>query len=284
MTNLKQRTITGAVFGIVMIGSILLSPISFFILFFVITLLCVIEFYKLVTIDEVKPQIITGTFISLLTFIYFTHITQSYLKFGPLTEIDILLKIPFLLFILILGVFIAEMFRKTQKPFINIAFTITAIFYIALPLSVFSAIAFYPGNEEKYHPLIILGIFVLIWSSDIGAYFMGIRFGKHLLFERISPKKTWEGVFGGAAAALLSVLLISKFNTGLTVTDWLVIAAIIIVTGTLGDLVESMLKRSLQLKDSGTILPGHGGMLDRFDGLLGSAPFIFFYLFFFERI
>lgn len=284
MTNLKQRVITGAIFGIILIGSILLSPVTFFILFFIITLLSILEFYRIVKNDSVKPQTAVGTIISVLVFIYFTYLTQSYFKFNPFSEIEILLKTFLFIFILLFLVFIIELYRKSTQPFVNIALTIAGIIYIALPFSFISAIAFYPSIAGKYHPTIILGILFLLWANDTGAYFSGMRFGKHKLFERHSPKKTWEGSIGGTAAALLTGYIISFFYTELKLTDWLVLAIIIVVTGTLGDLVESMLKRSLNLKDSGNILPGHGGMLDRFDGLLGAAPFIFFYLFFFERL
>lgn len=284
MNDLKQRVITGLVFGIVMIGSILLSPITFFILFFIINLLSVLEFYKIVSIDDIKPQIIFGTGISIIIYLYFTHIAQSYFKFEMQTEIDILLKSPFIIFLLLLFLFIFELYRNKQKPFVNIALTIAGVFYIALPLGLFSCMAFYPGGNEKYHPQLVLGFFILLWSSDTGAYFAGRQFGKNRLFERISPKKTWEGLLGGALTAMIAALIISKYYTILTMPDWIVISLIIVIAGTFGDLVESMLKRSLQLKDSGKILPGHGGLLDRFDGLLGSAPFVFFYLLLFERI
>ncbi|MFI5220647.1 MAG: phosphatidate cytidylyltransferase, partial [Bacteroidia bacterium] len=201
MTDLKQRVITGLLFGIVMIGSILLSPLTFFILFFIITLLSILEFYKIVSTGDSKPQIIFGTFISLLIFVYFTHIAQSYFKFVMLTEIDILLKSPFVIFLLLLFIFVFELFRNKQKPFINIALTIAGVFYIALPLGLFSCMAFYPYGDAKYQPQLVLGFFILLWTSDTGAYFTGRRFGKNKLFERISPNKTWEGLIGGALTA-----------------------------------------------------------------------------------
>jgi phosphatidate cytidylyltransferase len=117
-----------------------------------------------------------------------------------------------------------------------------------------------------------------LWASDTGAYFAGTFFGKRKLFERISPKKSWEGFFGGAALALAFAYGLSLYFHTLTVQQWMIIGVIIVVGGTFGDLVESLLKRSIEIKDSGSILPGHGGFLDRFDGLFICAPFIVAYL------
>ncbi|MEO5569436.1 MAG: CDP-archaeol synthase, partial [Bacteroidia bacterium] len=180
--------------------------------------------------------------------------------------------------------FIFELFRKSKHPFINIALTITGIIYVAVPFGLFLFIGANNGPDGMYHPQIALGFLYLLWASDTGAYLVGSKIGKHRLFERISPKKSWEGSIGGAAIALLTAFVISKFYMDLSLLDWMVVALIIVVTGTFGDLVESMLKRSLDIKDSGKIFPGHGGILDRFDGLLLAAPFVFFYLSFFERI
>ena len=120
--------------------------------------------------------------------------------------------------------------------------------------------------------------FLLLWSNDTAAYLVGGRFGKHPLFRRISPGKTWEGSIGGAAAAVAMGYVLSVYFTIFTTVEWEALSLIIVITGTYGDLVKSMLKRSLGIKDSGTLLPGHGGMLDRFDSLLGSAPFVYCYL------
>jgi phosphatidate cytidylyltransferase len=133
-------------------------------------------------------------------------------------------------------------------------------------------------EDGVYHFEIIFGCLFILWASDTGAYFAGTFFGKRKLFERISPKKSWEGFFGGALLALVFAYGLSRYLDYLSVTQWFVIAVIIIVGGTFGDLIESLLKRSIEIKDSGTVLPGHGGFLDRFDGLLISTPFIVAYL------
>ena len=124
----------------------------------------------------------------------------------------------------------------------------------------------------------MLGCLLILWANDTGAYFAGIRFGKTKLFERISPKKSWEGAFGGAVLGLIFAYLLSGYFTSLAVWQWMCIGLIIVICGDYGDLIESQLKRSIEIKDSGNALPGHGGFLDRFDGLLISAPFIVAFL------
>jgi phosphatidate cytidylyltransferase len=169
-----------------------------------------------------------------------------------------------------------KLYKKFErKPFTNIAFTFLGIFYVAVPFAILNVVVYEEGN---YNYEIILGSLLILWASDTGAYFAGTRFGKRKLFERISPKKSWEGFVGGAVLALIFVFGLSLFLHSLTVEQWLIVGIIIIVGGTFGDLIESLLKRSIEIKDSGDSLPGHGGFLDRFDGLLISAPFIAAYL------
>ncbi len=137
--------------------------------------------------------------------------------------------------------------------------------------------------EGVFNGKILLGIFILIWASDSGAYVFGVTMGKNKLFERISPKKTWEGFIGGVVISQVAAFLLSRYFGDLGYLHWGIIAGIVAVFGTLGDLVESMIKRSVKIKDSGKILPGHGGILDRFDSLLFTIPVIFTYLYFFIK-
>ena len=168
-----------------------------------------------------------------------------------------------------------ELYRKKVSPFHSIAYTLTGVIYIIIPFAMLIRISFLSGN---YNYAVPLGIFLLIWTHDTFAYLAGIKFGKHRLFERLSPKKSWEGFAGGFVAAMIvSYILFNQFAM-LSLYEWLALALIVVVTGTLGDLVKSMLKRSLNVKDSGTILPGHGGLIDRFDAVLMSVPFIYIYL------
>ncbi len=174
--------------------------------------------------------------------------------------------------------FIVELYRKFDNPFQNIALTFLGVIYVAIPFSLLILNGFNSASIAGYSATVILGFFFLQWASDTGAYLVGISIGKHPLFKRVSPKKSWEGFVGGVVITQLIAVVISKYFTVLTVVDWVVIATIISIFGVLGDLVESLLKRSLNVKDSGTILPGHGGILDRFDSVICSAPIVFLYL------
>ena len=146
---------------------------------------------------------------------------------------------------------------------------------MAVPFALLNVCVYINGY---YSYQIILGLLFIIWASDTGAYFAGPKFGKTKLFERVSPKKSWEGSIGGTIAALVMAAIIATFYNDLFFWEWLVLSVITVVTATYGDLVESLFKRSIAIKDSGTVIPGHGGFLDRFDGLLLSAPFILAYL------
>ena len=148
------------------------------------------------------------------------------------------------------------------------------------PSRLLSVVAYILGD---YNPHLIIGLFLILWASDTGAYFAGMRFGKRKLFERVSPKKSWEGSVGGAALSLLFAIGIAYFVRELAPWKWMFISLITVIIGTYGDLVESLFKRSMDIKDSGRKLPGHGGFLDRFDSLLLSIPFIIIFLKFFAH-
>jgi phosphatidate cytidylyltransferase len=264
LTNFKQRVITGALFGAVMISSVVFNGWTFIALFFVINFLSITEFYKLVSTDGSQPRLYAGTFLSCAIFLLAGLIAKNFIS-----PVYLILILP-----LVFYVFIQELYLKSKKPFENLAYTFLGTIYLTVPLSLFNFIAFPVNSGGEYHYQLILGYFFLLWASDTGAYLFGMRFGKKKLFERISPKKSWEGSIGGTLVAILTAYIISKFYTDLILLDWIAIGILIVVTGTLGDLVESMLKRSLDVKDSGKILPGHGGILDRFDGLFISVPFV----------
>lgn len=269
MKNLKKRTITGLIFGLIMIGLTVWKPWSFTLLLFIISAWSILEFYSLFTTRNVFPQKFFGMIISQLFIILMILVARNVI---PLRWL--LVMIP-----LLFAVFIAELFRKSDHPFLNIAITLTGLIYITIPISLFGLMVFSVHLLGEFNWQLALGIFFLIWANDTGAYFIGSKFGKKKLFQRHSPNKSWEGSVGGLFAALLVAWILAFFFKELSLQHWITVSLIIVVTGTLGDLIESMLKRSLQLKDTGTILPGHGGMLDRFDGLFISLPFIAFYLF-----
>lgn len=261
-SNLTQRIITGLLGAVVIMGGIWYNEWTYFAVFFVICLFTLLEFYKLVGLDGLLPQKTFGTFCGLLIFVLTFLIERHTLSF----------RFYSLIFPIVSFVYMIKLYKKFErKPFTNIAFTFLGIFYGAVPFSLLNIIAFEKG---VYNFEIIAGCLLIHWASDTGAYFAGTFFGKRKLFERISPKKSWEGFFGGGVLALLFAYGISHYFLTLTLLQWAIIGAIIIVAGTFGDLIESLLKRSIEIKDSGTSLPGHGGFLDRFDGLLISAPFI----------
>ena len=167
--------------------------------------------------------------------------------------------------------------KDESNHFANIALTIFGSIYIAIPFAFLISISNFGSSDLNYKYEIPLGFFILTWSSDTFAYLSGRSFGKHKLFERISPKKTWEGLIGGAICTIGIGFLISNYFNVIKIIDWLVISAIIIIFGTFGDLIESLFKRTINVKESGNILPGHGGVLDRFDATFLSIPIIYFY-------
>ena len=181
-------------------------------------------------------------------------------------------KFYFLLFPLTGLVYLTYLYRKQiKKPFRGAAFTFLGITYIALPFSLLNVILFQSG---VYTFELGIGFLFILWANDTGAYFTGVRFGKRKLFERISPKKSWEGFIGGLAFAIGMGFLMAEFTDVLPTWKWVVISIIIVIGGTYGDLIESSFKRSIEIKDSGRLIPGHGGFLDRFDGLLLAVPLI----------
>jgi phosphatidate cytidylyltransferase len=267
------RTITGAIFLLVVISAIVLSHWSFAGLFLLLVVLGLHEFYSLLEKNGQYPQKGLGILSGSLFFIVLLLNNSTDLG---ITSYALPIYIPpFFIF------FIAELFRKKDKPFNNIALTFLGIFYVAAPLSLWNLIVFetIPGSSiVSYHWHYLLGFFFIMWSADTGAYLAGRFWGKHKLFERISPKKTWEGLIGGISMGLVVAWINSYFYTELKLHQWIVVALLTSIIGTLGDLVESMFKRSIDIKDSGSLLPGHGGILDRFDGVFISSPFVVTYL------
>jgi len=262
---MKTRAITGFIFAAVVLALILINGYTFSALFIILTTLCTIEFYKLVKAGDVKPQRISGL---LLVFSMIIPLIIHFLFDKTIS--NLLFCVPF--FILVI---ITELYRNHINPFHNIAYTIFGVVYAAIPFCFFYALAFSEGLYSFHYPL---GFILMLWSSDTGAYLFGITLGKNRLFERHSPKKSWEGFAGGLLCSMLTAFILSVYFTELPLIHWMIIGAIIASAGTLGDLSESMLKRSLSTKDSGSFLPGHGGFLDRFDGLLLAAPLVFVYL------
>jgi phosphatidate cytidylyltransferase len=250
-----------------MLASLLTGHYPFGAFYLLLGLFCQYEFYGLIKKSGYQPNysagLLNGALIySAFAYITYTHAVQPILFLVPVT---------------LSAVFIQELFKKSTTPFHNIAFTFLGLLFTIMPFTFFHAMAYVKGDFNFHIPL---GFFVMLWSNDTGAYLTGRAFGRTKLFERHSPKKTWEGFIGGMAIAAVAGYILSIYYPELEWKQWVSIAILISCFGTLGDLVESMFKRSINVKDSGDILPGHGGLLDRFDGLLIAAPIVYSYLYF----
>jgi len=267
MSNFWTRTFAGIVFLVILIGCIVKSSDTFFALFLLLTVAGTLEFYRVAEKGNSKPQKLVGvlTAASLFMLLYF-------ISKGSIPGLALVALVP-LLFL----AFVLELFSGNQHPFENVAHTLLGIIYVALPFSLLNLLVF-SNILLAYDHSILLGIFIIIWSSDTGAYLTGRKFGRTKLFERISPKKTWEGSVGGLLFALVAAFFISRNYTNISFAHWVALTLIIVVAGSVGDLIESMLKRSVGIKDSGNVIPGHGGILDRFDSFLFAAPFVVTYV------
>lgn len=262
---MKTRAITGFFFVLVMLASVLFGAYTFSIFFIVLALLSLSEFYRLVDKDEARPDQVAGLLLGAAVFVPIA------LSFLDLTHvIPWFLPVPFVVL-----AYIRELYRRNEQPFYNIALTFLGVTYAVMPFIFFFCLGFLQGSYNHYLPMSFL---FMLWANDTGAYLVGRKLGKTKLFERHSPKKTWEGFIGGMLLSVIVSLILHRYSVDLAVWKWCTMAVIISIFGTLGDLTESMLKRSFHVKDSGSLLPGHGGLLDRFDGLLVAAPLVYCFL------
>ena len=269
MNNLIKRSLTGLLFVVILTGSVIISPYTFGILFLAISLMGTYEFYRSFLIDgEVYPQKIASLVIGGAIFIIFFLEASGFFPYKYLA----------LLFLVFPVLFFVELYRKYPNPLGNLAYSVAGIIYVAVPFAILNYIVFGTSHNHHYQPLMLMALFVLIWTNDTGAYIVGMTIGKHHMIPRISPKKTWEGTIGGIIFTLLVAYLLASHFPGLSKVQVLGFALITCISSIFGDLIESLLKRSVGIKDSGNILPGHGGILDRFDSLLVAAPTIFVYL------
>ncbi|MGE5383062.1 MAG: phosphatidate cytidylyltransferase [Omnitrophica WOR_2 bacterium] len=265
MNNFTLRTITGAIFVIVIIGSVLVHHLVFAALFLIVALAGYREFSNISRQLNAYPSKVAGSVMAIAVYVLIVSFNFNLI---PATMLYLLLLVPVLLAVV-------ELFRKTSSPLTNLSMALFGIAWIVVPLALLSGF-FALGEELKWRETgLLLGFFLILWIYDSGAYIFGSAFGKHKMIERISPKKSWEGFLGGAFSGLLVAYLVSASFTVLTLWEWLLTGVLIIVFGTFGDLIESMFKRNAGIKDSGSILPGHGGILDRFDAVLIAAPFVY---------
>lgn len=266
-----KRAITGLIFVIVLVSCTYLHQYTLFGMFLLFVLIGSKEYLNILNSkSNISPNINLGIFNAAIAFLSITS--------EPLLQIDNKVFYAVLL-IGVFGIPLIELFNNKEDPFSNITHTLFPILYISLPFSLLVlANNKFPSYAISYDSDLILGFYFILWSNDTGAYLTGKAFGKHKLFERISPNKTWEGSIGGGLLAIITSILTGTIFTSLPLWQWAVIGIIISIFGSMGDLVQSLFKRSMGVKDSGKIMPGHGGILDRFDGLLISAPFVFTFL------
>ena len=271
--NFIQRAVTGVLFVIVLVGCILYSPLSFGILFTIISALSVHEFAQLVSkSDEVSIN-------KTITALGGAYLFLALMSFCTQQSVGARVFLPYLG--LLLYMMITELYLKKKNPTGNWAYSMLSQLYVALPFALLNVLAFQNSPETSsvtYNPILPLSIFVFIWLSDTGAYCVGSLIGKHRLFERISPKKSWEGSIGGGIFSIASSLGFAHFFPFMPGWQWVGLAIVVVIFGTWGDLTESLMKRQLGIKDSGNILPGHGGMLDRFDSALMAIPAAVIYM------
>jgi phosphatidate cytidylyltransferase len=277
MKNFIVRTIT-SVFFVAAIVTSFLNPRAMALLFSLVTGMTIWEYCSLV---NDRPYISVNRFISTISGVYLFLAMAGYNS--GLTPATVF--IPYLVSIVYLMV--AELYMKAKDPINNWAYTMLSQLYIALPLSLLNVLAFRSnGYHIQYSYLAPLAIFVFLWINDAGAYCVGSLIGRHKLFPRISPGKSWEGSIGGGLLVIVAAVAIWHITTtygyndlGLSAYEWAGLGIVVVVFGTWGDLIESLFKRTLGIKDSGNILPGHGGMLDRFDSTLMAVPAAVVYLY-----
>ncbi len=285
MKNFIVRTITGIIFVAAIVASFM-RPEAMVLLFSIVTGLTVWEFTGLV---NQRPEVNVNRFISTVAAVYFFFAMTYFCSDIYAGVAKSVVFIPYLVTVIYL--IIAELYLKQQDPIADWAYTMLSQMYIALPFSLINVLAFNATSQGfvAFNTLLPLSIFIFLWVNDSGAYCVGSLLGKHKLFPRISPGKSWEGSIGGAVFVLLAAWAIYAVEGAinedayaqhlLSLPAWLGLGLVVVVFGTWGDLVESLFKRTLGIKDSGNILPGHGGMLDRFDSSLMAIPAAVVYLY-----
>jgi phosphatidate cytidylyltransferase len=270
-----KRSLTGVAFAAIMLAGIIIHQYVFAVVFSVFLMLTLFEFYNISENIGYEPSVKIGLICGFLLFIIFFLAANQ-----VITD-----KFIYLSILIPLATLLPDLFDKRKNGFKNSMITIAGIIYIALPFSLLSFILFF-GNEgdTQFYPWILIGIFLIIWIYDSMAYVFGSWLGKHKICQRISPKKSWEGLIGGAVFAIIMGIVNSIVFHELSIISWIIIALLIVTFGTSGDFFESKLKREAGVKDSGSILPGHGGMLDRFDTVLFAIPVIFVWIYLFRNI
>lgn len=266
MKEILRRSLTGALYVVLLLSAVFLSSDAFDFLFMIFGLTCLYEYKRLV--------LLKGYHI----FIAYLALWWAYIY---LINDKVLINILMFLTITVNFALLYYLFSKKEKLFNTFQKFLIGLFYIGGGCIFLTMI---PYKESAFAKYLIMGIFILIWVNDSFAYIVGSLIGKTRLFPAVSPKKTWEGTIGGFVFTLLAAYIMSQYESLVNPTQWVVLAAVIVVAGSLGDLIESKLKRSAGVKDSGALLPGHGGMLDRLDSLVFAAPFAYLTLMLFTYV
>lgn len=284
---MRQRAATATIFVIAMLIGVFGGAKTFYLLFACITAGCLWELMGLLFAQEERYILfrqICGTALGAMPFLIFGakvfklfRPVPTDARFNPYffaadlsDNISPILLSLILLLLLVFLLMIVELFLDSDHPFSNIGNYLLGAVYIGIPFALLISLSYWHGN---YAPLRVFGLLFLNWTNDTMAYVIGSKIGKTPFFKRISPKKTWEGTLGGVVCTFIVAFTFSWFIHDFDPAEWLLLAGVISVFGSLGDLVESMLKRSIQIKDSGSLLPGHGGFLDRFDAFIFILPF-----------
>lgn len=269
MKDLARRSITGVVYILLMLCGAAFNPVVFALIFGGFMFLTQLEFYNLVEKAGSKPRKNMGLGMGILFFVICFGMVNSLLPVK-----SYLIFVPALSILLLF-----EAFSDRTAILQNSAITFTGFVYVAIPFGLLHFFV-HPGypNYPVFNSNVLIGVFFIVWIYDSMAYMTGSRLGKHKISKRISPNKSWEGLIGGAVFALLMGVLNSVLFPQPTIGEWLVISVLVIIFGTLGDMFESIIKRRLRVKDSGKMLPGHGGLLDRFDSLLFVIPVVYVWL------
>jgi phosphatidate cytidylyltransferase len=268
LNNLLQRTLTGGIFGIMVYGSLFAGSVTFFLFYMTVLVLALLEFYN----HKGNTGLLVQKFAALAAGILLFALTYGYASgLLPFKWLALLLIFPPLMMI-------RELYRRQDNSFYALAAGFYGFIYIAVPLSLMNLLVFPGGLHDGYYPGLLAGVLILIMINDTVGFLVGVPFGRTRLFASISPKKSWEGTLGGVFFVILAGLMMDRLFPVLGRWEWVSVAVLTAVSGIYGDLAESQLKRRLGIKDSGNILPGHGGILDRIDAWLFVIPVVWVFI------
>ncbi len=270
LSNLAQRSIVGLIFSVAVLGCAFLGPLANGMLFLFFAAVGLYEVYELLKHQQTNaPRWFKGMSVGVVLYMLVFLVQTNTVKPVWFWILPLLVAI----------IFVAELIKLDHLTLTNLAITIFGWIYVVMPLSLVNVL---PTLQGSYDPIPLVGFFLVLWANDTGAYFTGKHLGNRKLYPEVSPNKTWEGLIGGSLVAFIAAFALFHLTHTLELLDWMVMAASVAVFGNLGDLFESHLKRNFGVKDSGHLMPGHGGVLDRFDGLFLALPvFLAYYKIFY---